>query len=309
MQGEALQPIAFLKRPDAIWQWLKWSGLPFSTRWSLMRRIRLWRSPGERMFRRQLLDTTPAGPAGEILKQLEDTGIARINRAFAPDAEAITIRLSSIFAESAKSGKNQSTSSNKAGFLVTLLRDADFIAHPEVLSFMSDKRFVDLAGHYLGEVPLLSSAQLWWSPVNTTAKSSQLYHFDEEDDRQLKFFLNVETIGPEHGPFTAIPSDASARAKARTGSMHGRFQDDWVDACQNGEPPTAFVGARGTLAAVDTSRCLHYGSRGNSADRAVLMFQFTRFSAPLGRIPNWGEEIKPFARNLSAAQRRVLQLT
>jgi hypothetical protein len=308
MQGEVLQPIAFLRNHDTIWQWLKRSGMPFLMRWSLMRRIRLWRSPGERMVRRQLLDAAPAGPAGEILKQLEDTGIARIGKAFAPHAEAIALRLSSIFAESAKSSNNQRTSSNKAGFLVTLLRDADFIAHPEVLSFMSDRRFVDLAGHYLGEVPLLSSAQLWW-PINTTAKSSQLYHFDEEDDRQLKFFLNVEAVGPEHGPFTAIPAKASARAKARTGSMHGRFHDDLVDACLNGKPPTAFTGARGTLAAVDTSRCLHYGSRGNSADRAVLMFQFTRFSAPLGRIPNWGEEIKPFARNLSAAQRRALQLT
>ena len=305
-----LEPVKLLRDPSRYWSILKATHLPYSVSWPLMRTLRRIYSPGEQAVRKGMLGPVTAETSA-VLDRLNQFGLAKLDAGFAPDTSEVLRQLSAVFAvERAKRNPNAAADSKKTGFLVNLIKDTDFASYPTVLAFMLDHRFLDLAGHYMGEVPILSAASLWLSPVNTSAESSQLYHFDEEDDRQLKFFLNIEAVREENGPFTAVPANISDVIKQRSGgSLHGRRPDDLVASCLNGEKPTKLIGERGDLAAVDTSRCLHYGSRGNTVERAVLMFQFTRFSAPLGRVPNWGDAVKELAKTLSPQQRRALQLT
>ena len=51
------------------------------------------------------------------------------------------------------------------------------------------------------------------------------------------------------------------------------------------------TGPAGKGLMLDTSRCLHYGSRGNTIERLVLMFQYTSFYAPKSRWPDWANAL------------------
>ena len=164
-------------------------------------------------------------------------------------------------------------------FLLALLAGADFLAHPELLRFMVSRPILDVATDHLGAVPLLAGAAFWWTPENATARRSQLYHFDAEDERQLKLFVNVRETTSEHGPLTFLRADVSAPLRSPA-SLRGRVPDAAVAGALGSTEPVVLVGPPGSGAFVDTSRCLHFGSRGNRRERLVLMAQYLRFDCP-----------------------------
>lgn len=165
-------------------------------------------------------------------------------------------------------------------FLLSVLAGDDFCAHPDLLRFMVSRPILDVATRYLGAVPLLAGANLWWSPPNRSAASSQLFHTDNEDWRQLKIFINLFDTEGAHGPFTFLPATISAAAVKRNRYVTGRLTDEQVFAVASADELVRLTGPAGSGGFVDTSRCLHYGSRGNTEDRLVLAFQFLRFDSP-----------------------------
>lgn len=310
MTEPSIAPTLGLKNPDAVWRRLKWTGLPLETRRNLMRHIRRWKAPGETEARKSLVPTVLSSQARATLVAMETDGFCHLTPDFAPDSSKIATELHRIYQDfRTRHETHAAAASKKTSFLRTIKGDADFLVHPAILNFVTGKNFLELAAAYLGEAPVLSGLRLWWSPVNSSAQSSQLFHFDEEDDRQIKFFLNCAAVELENGPFTLAAAGPSAAVAAETGSVHGRIPDELVAKHLRGQPPIPLTGPSGTLAAVDSSRCLHYGSRGNSADRIVLMFQFTRFSAPQGHQPNWGPGLCEFTAGKSPLARRVFLLT
>ena len=164
-------------------------------------------------------------------------------------------------------------------FLLALLAGEDFCAHPELIRLMISRPVLDTATAYLGEVPILAGAALWWTPENETAERSQLFHFDGEDERQLKLILNVFETGEEHGPFTLLPAEVSAPLR-RPSVLRRRVSDAEVDAIGGLGKVVPLLGSAGSGGFVDTCRCLHFGSRYTRKDRLVLMAQFTRFQCP-----------------------------
>src|SRR6186713_845402 len=104
------------------------------------------------------------------------------------------------------------------------------------------------------------------------AISSQIYHLDPEGRRQAKLFLNLRDIGPDEGPFTFIPAEASEqiiKAVTQTRSsdsedatlVMGRYLDDELARVGGLDKSISVMGKAGSAVLVDTSRCLHCGSR------------------------------------------------
>ncbi len=196
----------------------------------------------------------------------------------------------------------------KADFLVQLLGNGDLLKLPEARAFALSEELIALTACYFGEVPVISRADLWWSPPNESKAESQLYHYDGEDKSQLKVILLVNDVDMDTGPFTFV--DAIASGKVGTTRRHSaRLDDESVEAVAGKPAVTALTGSAGSVGIVDTSRCLHYGSRGNSKERLLLMLQFTRFLAPKASLPNWGNLLPETAlAGLSKYQRAVLGL-
>lgn len=174
----------------------------------------------------------------------------------------------------------------KKKYFNILLEGVEFCQHPELLRRLIARPILDAATIYLGAVPRLSGAMLVWSPENDTARSSQLFHFDYEDLTQLKMFINIFDTTPEHGPLTFLPADVSAQVQKTVGRILGRVSDDQVYQAGGKGQDRKLVGPSGSGAFLDTSRCLHYGSRHNKKDRLILIVQFLKFhSSYRGYIP------------------------
>ena len=138
--------------------------------------------------------------------------------------------------------------------------------HPAVLR---------LIGRYLGGLPILYRINLLDSAnEEIQPDSSQFFHVDPEDFRQLKIFLLVEEVDGDSGPLHLLRADASDEVRVARSHRHGRLSDEEV---MRTAPPEALVpctGPSGTLAIGDTSRCFHFGSRPGARRRHVVMIQY-----------------------------------
>jgi hypothetical protein len=165
-----------------------------------------------------------------------------------------------------------------------------------------------MASIYMDAVPALSAASLWWTPPSDTEQQSQLFHRDAEDDRQIKFFFNLFDVTEQMGPLTFLSADVSQSVKRRLGYDSGKMSDQAIDDAGGRGNRIVASGPAGGGIALDTSRCLHYGSRHNTVGRLILMFQFTSFYAPRSARLPWAEGIDRTGLDLDEVQKLVLGL-
>jgi hypothetical protein len=237
-------------------------------------------NPAQLQVRREMADRLreSSQAVGEIP---ESQGFLALEAGKLPGIDAVVARCAGIYEQMRADAQVDDHLFNpRKRFLLSLLSGADFCAHPDLIRFMVSRPILDAATLYLGAVPVLAGAALWWTPENETAERSQLFHFDGEDERQVKLLINIFETRTENGPFTLIPADRSAPL-CSAAAMRRRIEDDEVDSrCGGLENAVSFEGPAGFAGFVDTSRCLHYGSRHTRSDRLVLMIQFLRFDCP-----------------------------
>lgn len=151
-----------------------------------------------------------------------------------------------------------------------------------LLRFALSDQVVAPPARYLGMVPILSGITVLASPYISDGPfaGSQLFHSDWEDRSQVKVFVHCSDVRPEHGPLTAVAADASTRVKEEVdyhyGGPHFRLTDDEVLPRVGAQDVTAFLGPVGSCTFIDTSRCLHLGSRvqRGATERLVVQFQY-----------------------------------
>jgi len=173
----------------------------------------------------------------------------------------------------------------KAEYLRNLLSNDDLRRNPLLVDFALSDAAMGIATEYLGTIPYLNRVDLLYSvPRPGDEKvSSQLFHVDPEGLTQVKFFINIFDVGDPEGPFTFIPADETARVirdvdvlRRQQGKQHaGRYLDDEITAVGANGSIVRVAGPQGSGVAVDTSRCLHLGSRVRpGAFRLCLYIQY-----------------------------------
>ena len=160
----------------------------------------------------------------------------------------------------------------KGSFLRDLLTNDDLRANPDLVDFALSDRLFSIVTDHLGTIPSLTRVDLVYSIPRWTPDehiSSQLFHQDPEGVTQAKVFLNVFDVGEANGPFTFIPARQSERIVAairqqrrKAGARNEvRYRDEEVKAHGGLDAAVQLTGPAGTAAIVDTSRCMHAGSR------------------------------------------------
>ena len=173
----------------------------------------------------------------------------------------------------------------KRQFLRNILLDDDLRRHPQLVDFALSDKALGIATSYLGTVPYLNRIDMLYSTPREGEDliKSQLFHVDPEGLTQVKFFINVFDVGEPEGPFTFIPADDSTRIlrdirrlRRERGEPHvGRYTDEEVEAVGGGSAIVSLKGPRGSGVSIDTSRCLHLGSRvAPGAFRLVFYVQY-----------------------------------
>lgn len=157
-----------------------------------------------------------------------------------------------------------------------------FALRPDILAAISQ---------YLGVAPVLVDIDVWHSVHHGGEFSnSQLWHCDPEDTSQVKIFVYCNEVTPEGGPLTVMDAANSQRVRENLNYVYRgerqRVSDDEVRKLIDPALEIPIVGPAGTCAFVDTSRCLHFGSRvqEESSSRILTLFQYTTpfaFAYPL----------------------------
>jgi hypothetical protein len=196
-------------------------------------------------------------------------------------------------------------------FLLPVADRSDaLLAEPAIRDFVLSPAVLSTVARYFGRMPILSEIALLWTPVNATRIKSQEYHFDTEDYRQLKLFIYISEVSAETGPITLIGARRSAevgRVTGYVGGRHRRLKDAAIVSAGADKDAVRIVGPAGGGVFMDTSRCLHFGSRGNRAERLVLLIQFMDYYAPKLEPTDWRAAAAGFAGGLDEARRLLLR--
>ena len=195
-----------------------------------------------------------------------------------------------------------------------LLSSRDFKTHYKTFKFVTNDNLIKIISNYLGFIPLLTHISLWFSPNQYNLQnSSQEFHLDHEDIKQVKGFFLVDDVTEDCGPTIFLNSNDSKKIlnqlDYRTNRSSKRISDTTINK-DNKNIKINCTGEKGTLYLIDTSNCFHCGSRKSSKPRKILAFQFiTTFSTSLNW--NWKKSEflnKPFWMNddLTKKQKKLI---
>lgn len=203
----------------------------------------------------------------------------------------------------------------KGGYMATGLLPAEQLTlDSPYLRFALSDEVLGAVTDYLGVVPLLTKVDIWYSFAGRSdePRASQLWHLDHDDTTQMKLFVNVNDVTPEMGPLTVADAATSERFPFPGDFDFGkgnRVPDDEVRRVIPADQFVSFSGPRGTVAFVDTSRCLHFGSRveeGANPRRMVMVQFLTPYSFEFGDDPYASAPYRALAGQASGLQRLAL---
>lgn len=155
----------------------------------------------------------------------------------------------------------------------------DLINNPDIQALMADPSIFAVAQAYVGGAPVLDEVNLWWSVAGDKKPDSaaaQLYHFDMDRIRWLKFFINLTDVTPDNGPhcFVAGSQKTDGIPRRLLAEGYARLTDEEVRKDYPAEAFVEFTAPAGTVLAEDT-RGLHKGKPLNKGDRLMLEFEYS----------------------------------
>ena len=153
-------------------------------------------------------------------------------------------------------------------------RAQDLLKSADIRSIIEDRYILDLAGAYLGCVPIFVQVAAWWSVGATEAtteelsEAAQLFHYDYDWPAFVKFFIYLTDVGPENGPFTYV----LGTHEKKLDWTDGRRNEDYV-ASNYKDRQRAMTGQAGDLIIADTVG-YHKGERVRAEPRLILQLEF-----------------------------------
>jgi len=160
-----------------------------------------------------------------------------------------------------------------------LLTEDDTTDIPEVQELLCDESLLQVAQNYLGAKPIFSGLSMWWSPPvkdQPDVEAAQLFHFDMERIRWLRYFIYLTDVDAESGPHCFI------KGSHRTGAIpaevlregYTRQDDARILQIYGADAYREFTARRGTIIAED-SRGFHKGLMPRGNDRLLLAFELS----------------------------------
>lgn len=204
----------------------------------------------------------------------EEKGYVSLGQTDIPNTRRVIEILKDIYNEEIKRLHKNSVD---IPYKYNLLKNEHLKYYPEITDYALNDKIIQIVTKYLREVPCLRNIQLFYSKINDSSIGSQLFHFDQVDERQVKLLVNVEEVCEDSGPFTFLNASDSKLISKQLKKYSGRFYDEEVFDNIDKRKLIHLTGKSGEGMFVDSSRCLHYGSRSNGKARLMLFIQYTRY--------------------------------
>jgi hypothetical protein len=171
-------------------------------------------------------------------------------------------------------------------FYFNILSRDDVKAIPQLIEFAISDPMLDILAPYYGILPELSHMAVFASGLfgafDGKRRGTQQMHWDNHDRGHVKMFCFLDPVTDDDGPLTVLPADKSYWLRKKTGRLLGTFpiKDErefyryFTDA-----DLIKITGPAGTVAFVDTTKCLHYGSRTQQGGRRLsFVIHYTMFA-------------------------------
>ncbi len=128
------------------------------------------------------------------------------------------------------------------------------------VAFALQPALLSLLSIIYGELPQLDDVLLVLSrPTGKQLSLSQLWHHDYDDVRTVKLYIYITDVSStKDGPFTFLPAPVSQRLGR---SLRSRRSDEEIAARVRPDELIQMIAPRLSVFMVETSRCLHMGSR------------------------------------------------
>lgn len=171
----------------------------------------------------------------------------------------------------------------------------DLMKSPIVQKLVFDPTLLAVARSYLKAEPEIDIVTMWWHTDfhhEPDSNAAQLYHFDMDRIRWLKFFVYLTDVNENSGPHCFIRGTHSAENIPREILNRGyvRISDNEIEQKFKPQDIKAFTGRRGTIIAENTCG-LHKGQVVKSGHRLVFQLEYTisLFGSPGFKKINFGE--------------------
>lgn len=149
----------------------------------------------------------------------------------------------------------------------------------EIRNIASDPAILAIARAYIGKSARHLGTSLWWNyPTKPDEKkmssSAQLYHYDLDDFRFIKFFFYITDVGPEDGPHSLVSKSHKNKPLKFTLNCR-RYGDDEVSSHYGHDSIKIIEGKAGTGFVEDTFS-IHKGGLPKANARLILQLYFAR---------------------------------
>lgn len=177
-----------------------------------------------------------------------------------------------------------------------------FLETKELLEFeplkdlIFDGNFLHIANEYLKTKPILDIITLWWSrPLSVIPKdlqipfknsSAQMFHYDLDRLKFLKFFIYLTDVNNENGPHVYVKN--SHKKPSFFIKSDGRYSDELINT-KFSNNVLKLVGKKGTIIAVDT-RGIHKGMELINGERLLFQIEFTNSLFGLNNLNQFDEK-------------------
>ena len=154
------------------------------------------------------------------------------------------------------------------------LEPNNLVKNKTVCGLVSDETLRGIAGTYLKSTPICDLIVMWWSLPATQkiSEAAQMYHFDMDRFKFLKFFFYLTDVDENTGPHCFVEgSHLNVPLRLR---RDGRFTDEQIESLYGTEKIKKFMGKKGTILAVDT-RGFHKGEKLNHCNRLIFQLEFS----------------------------------
>jgi hypothetical protein len=153
---------------------------------------------------------------------------------------------------------------------------------PHLIDLTKDPNFLHIANNYLGTKPILDLILFWWSTsfqelnvsdserIGLKNAAAQMYHFDMDRLKFLKFFIYLTDVDEFNGPHMYVKKTHNKCPKYIRND--GRYSDSFIEenACND---IVEITGKAGTIIIADT-RGIHKGKELEKGERLIFQLEF-----------------------------------
>ncbi len=151
---------------------------------------------------------------------------------------------------------------------------------PAIKKLERDPGLLAIAAKFLGSAPVHVATELWWSfPVSGTPmeqlKAAQVFHYDLDDYRFIKFFFYLTDVDFLSGPHVLLRGSHKNKKLSHQllGVRCASKDDNEIIECYGAQNLVTLCGPAGFGFAED-STCFHKGTLPTEKERLLLQIEF-----------------------------------